>query len=141
MSVALALVKTIPESLTTDDTSSSGLIAEYLSELRKRIVQNSNPDCRSGSLRYVDSCEFWRELCERVHRDNRELQGKVRLLEERQRIHERMSSEDLGDREERSSSKRPASSDGIEDWLRDEGTDPNLPICHEYLRLSSYSKS
>lgn len=140
MSIALALVKAIPESLSTHGTSPNGRMAEYLLELRKRIVQN-NPNKQNESLRYVDTCEFWRELCERVHRDNKELQGKVRVLEERQRIFDRMSRPDLGDRGERSSRKRPASLDEVEDWFNDEGTDPSLPICHEYLRFSSYSKS
>lgn len=112
---------------------------DYCVQLHRHIAQ-SNPERPKASLRYVDGCDFWKELYEKVHQENKALQDKVRLLEERQRVCERMPSPDSEDQTGRSTRKRPVGFEEIEEWLDDEGTDVIVPLGDDYLRLSSYSK-
>ena len=103
-------------------------------------MQNT-PEIQSQNFRHVDGCEFWKDQYERIHQENKELKDKVRLLEMRQRVSERIPSPDLGDQEGgRSSTKRPADFEGVEEWLEDQEWEVGSPIGDKYLRLSSYSR-
>lgn len=128
MAIALAIAKSMPESFSVND---------YLTELHRSIAPNS----ASIPKRHVDSCEFWKGLYERSYQEVKDLQGKVRVLEERQRIFERSQSPELGGYDgNRSSRKRPAGLEEVEEWIDSEGADSIIPIGDDYLRLSSYSK-
>jgi hypothetical protein len=149
LALSLSIAKSTPDGVSVRGAHSIAvthrvlthtLCTDYCLLLQKQITQNS-PVIQLQSLRYVDGCEFWKELYEKIHQENKALQDKFRLLEERQRIRERMPSPDFEDQgESRSSRKRPASFDEIEEWVNGEGTDVIACLGDNYLRISSYSK-
>ena len=115
-------------------------VSEYCTELQKHIVCNA-PETRNQKLRHVDTCEFWKSQYERVHQANKELQGRIAVLEERQRIYEQKASpESRGLEGGLCSKNRPTGLGEAEEWLDDEVEDPIFPLGDDYLRLSSYSK-
>ena len=130
MAIALAITKAMPESFTMN---------EYTTELHKAIAPNAATT--STPKRHVDTCGFWQGLYEKSYQETKDLQGKLRVLEERQRILERPQSPDLGERGGKTSSKkRPVGLEEVEEWIENKGDDHVIPIGDDYLRLSSYSK-
>jgi hypothetical protein len=129
MAIAFAITKAMPESFT---------INEYTTELRKAIAPTSATT--NVPKRHIDTCGFWQELYEKIYQDNKALRGKLRVLEEHQRILERLSSPEFGEHVGNASSrKRPAGLEEVEDWIENEGDDDVVSIGDDYLRLSSYS--
>ncbi|KAN0110452.1 hypothetical protein V8E51_006839 [Hyaloscypha variabilis] len=72
LALALAIQKGKPEALSTN---------EYCQQLRKSI-KTGQPLSIDG-LRYIDTCEFWKDQYTKIHLENRALQCKILALEQK----------------------------------------------------------
>ncbi|PBP18532.1 hypothetical protein BUE80_DR010673 [Diplocarpon rosae] len=87
LSIALAVTKSKPADLPT---------AEYVQQLRKHI-RIGRPVPRE-QLRYVDTAEFWKDQYEKMYREKKELEDKVRCVEEANRqLSEKLRSSQTSD--------------------------------------------
>ena len=133
------------------------MTTDYCQQLRKSI-KNGQPIIVDG-LRYVDTCEFWKDQYTKIHLEKRALEDKVQMLEhERQkplmnihdqgdhRNHEITSSRALeGYREVSRTEKEPfrkRPSSAVEDIAGDQGQKymDSSPSADNCLRMSTYGK-
>jgi hypothetical protein len=87
LALALAIQKAKPEALSTHGKSrcSAGAsladaAVEYCQQLRK-CIKTGRPVLIDG-LRFVDTCDFWKEQYTKIHLENKALQDKVHRLEQ-----------------------------------------------------------
>ena len=90
LALALAIQKAKPEELSTNGMSiilfrmsCIDLAAEYCQQLRESI--KSGQPIALGTLRYIDTSEFWKEQYTKILLEKKELEDKVHQLEEAQR--------------------------------------------------------
>jgi hypothetical protein len=89
LALALAIQKGKPEALSTNGKPASlftlftflNFSAEYCQQLRKSI-KTGQPLSIDG-LRYIDTCEFWKDQYTKIHLENRALQCKILALEQK----------------------------------------------------------
>lgn len=59
------------------------MAAEYCQQLRESI--KSGQPIEIGTLRYIDTCAFWKDQYTKIYQEKKELENKVHRLEEAQR--------------------------------------------------------
>ena len=137
--------------------SLADLTTEYCQQLRKSI-KTGQPIIVDG-LRYVDTCEFWKDQYTKIHLENKALEDKIHMLQHgRQKLlmnlhdqsnlqnHETTSSRALegcrefGPMERGPSRKRPSST--VEDIAGDQGQDyiDSSSSEENCMRMSTYGK-
>lgn len=90
LALAFAIQKAKPESLSTYGRSAIFLVTflinfspEYCQQLRQSI--KTGQPISGNALRFIDTCEFWKDQYTKIHLEKKGLEEKVHRLEERQR--------------------------------------------------------
>jgi hypothetical protein len=145
LALAFAIQKSKPEEIPTNGESQRAFLVHLLTSLEYCLQLRANiqtgRDTFAANPRHIDTPEFWKEQYSKIYKEKKELEDKIHIIDEEQRLRRESDRDEFGCEAGLTiSRKRQALSQDVETVV--DGEDDL--VAHDQdvvLRLSSYGKS